>query len=390
MKYAPLLWAALRRRPLETLLVWVAISAAFALLGLMIGLYVHTQRTLSQMHMDRLYVVMRFPDQPYTGLPIALERQIARIDGVSGAGASRNVWGYHGDPHDNAGVMAVDEGMAQGWPEAPLTKSQWRQLFATRDGIFVSRKAAARWTLKAGDRFLLTVTTPIRGDGNPSWEFHVLDIVPDSPIWDQGLILGNYHYIDDTLPPGKQGLGNMFYVAVSDAARSVEISHRIDAHFANSGSATFTVPHRLDAEGLVNSNVNITAVTLCIAAAGMFMILFLTANALMRSVQERMPEFAVLMTVGYRFRQLAWLVAAEAAFPCLLGAFMGTALAALLVRVPAAMLGPDLRRMIARSDIPAQVLGLALLCALILALVSSILPLVRLRRLSVTDALAGR
>ena len=140
MKYLPLLWAALRRRPLEALLVWVATSAAFALLGLMVGLYVHTQRTIAQAHMDRLYTAMRFPDTPYTGLPIALESQIARIDGVSGAGAARNVWGYHVDPHDNAGVMAVDEGMAEGWPEAPLTKSQWQQLFATRDGIFVSRK----------------------------------------------------------------------------------------------------------------------------------------------------------------------------------------------------------------------------------------------------------
>jgi hypothetical protein len=286
--------------------------------------------------------------------------------------------------------MAVDEGMAQGWPEAPLAKSQWQRLFATRDGIFVSRKSAARWSLHPGDQFLLSVATPVRADGNSTWGFHVLDIIPDSPIWEQGLILGNYHYIDGTLPPGKQGLGNMFYVAVAATANSIEISHRIDEHFANSGSATFTVPHRLDAEGLVNSNVNIAAVTLCIAGAGMFMILFLTANALMRSVQERTPEFAVLITVGYRFQQLAWLVAAEATIPCLLGAITGTALAALLVRVPAAMLSPDLRRMIAGSDIPAQVLGLALLCGFTLAIVSCLPPLVRLRRLSVTDALAGR
>ena len=87
---------------------------------------------------------------------------------------------------------------------------------------------------------------------------------------------------------------------------------------------------------------------------------------------------------------MAWLVAAEAAFPCLLGALMGTALAALLVHVPEAMLSPDLRRMIGGAQIPAKVLGVALLCGVLLTLVSCVPPLLRLRRLSVTDALAGR
>ena len=72
MKLWPLVWAALWRRPLETLLVWLATTAAFALLGLMVGLYVHTQRIVGEQRMDRLFVVMRFPDQPYTGLPIVL------------------------------------------------------------------------------------------------------------------------------------------------------------------------------------------------------------------------------------------------------------------------------------------------------------------------------
>jgi putative ABC transport system permease protein len=390
LKLWPIVWSALWRRPIETLLVWLATTAAFALLGLMVGLYVHTQRIVREQRMDRLFVVQRFPDQPYTGLPIALKNQIAGLDGVIGVGTTHNVFGYHVDPHDGAGVMAVDEGIIQGWPEAPLTQAQLRNLMATPDGIYVSRKAAVRWKLTRGDRFSLTISPSIRADGNPTWVFEVLDIIPDAPIWNGNLIVGNYHYIDNAEPPATQGLGNTFFVAVKDAAHGIEISHNIDRHFANSGSPTFSVPQREDAEGLVNSSVNIADVTLSVGGAGLFMIVFLIANAIMRSVRERIPEFAVLMTVGYRQAQLRWLVVVEAAVPCLLGALLGTGIAALIARVPARLLNRDLRQLVTDSDIPPSVLGVALGLAVLLALVSAAAPLRRLRRISVTDALAGR
>ena len=390
MKLWPLIWAALWRRPLETLLVCLAATAAFALLGLMVGLYVHTQRIVREQRMDRLFVVQRFPDRPYTGLPIALKNQIAGIDGVIGVGTTHNVFGYHVDPHDGVGVMAVDEGLIQGWPEAPLTQAQLQTLMATPDGIYFSQKAAAHWKVKPGDQFSMTVSPSIRADGNPTWAFEVLGIIPDAPIWDGNLILGNYHYIDNAEPPGSQGFGNTFLVAVKDAARGREISHNIDRHFANSGSPTFSVPQREDAEGLVNSSVNIGDVTLSVGGAGLFMIVFLIANAIMRSVRERIPEFAVLMTMGFRRTQLEWLVVAEAAVPCLLGALLGTGVAALVERIPPQVLSRDLRQLVTNSDIPPAVLGVALGLALILALASAAAPLRRLRHISVTDALAGR
>jgi putative ABC transport system permease protein len=127
-----------------------------------------------------------------------------------------------------------------------------------------------------------------------------------------------------------------------------------------------------------------------VGGAGLFMIVFLIANAIMRSVRERIPEFAVLMTVGFRRTQLGWLVVAEAAVPCLLGALLGTGVAALVARIPAQILSRDLRQLVSNSDTPPAVLGVALGLALILALASAAAPLQRLRHISVTDALAGR
>ncbi len=390
MRFAPLVWSALWRKPAETLLTWLAATAAFTLFGLMIGLNVHTRRVIEMQRMDRLFVVQRFPDQPYTGLPIALRDQLVRVDGVTGVGIWHWLTGYHGDPRNPSGVTAIDEGMLRAWPEGPITPARWKALQAQPDGIWVSRKQADQWSLHPGDRYALTTDSGTRADGNPTWVFQVLGIVPDIEDFERGFIFANHHYVDAAAPANRQGLGNTFWVALKDGARAQATCKDIDRRFASSGAPTFCVPQRIDAEALANSTVSIAAVTLGIAAAGMFMILFLAANGIARSVRERLPEFAVLETLGFRFRHLVVLIFTEAAAACLPGAALGTALAALLTRFPIHFLSGDLVLILSTPELPLSALVLSLASATLLAVCSSVVPLNDLRRMSVTHALAGR
>ncbi len=390
MRYFPLLWAALWRNPLEALLTWLASSAAFTLFGLMVGLYVHTQRSIEAQRMDRLYVVTRYPEGQFPGLPVSLAGQIARVEGVTGVGTAHWLHGYHADPRDFASVMAVDEGMPRGWPEAPMTGTNWKKLFSTPDGAFVSRKAAKRWNLRAGDVFQITAPTDPQTNGNPTRAFQVLGVIADVPQMEQGFLLANFHYVDNAEPPARRGFGNMFYAAIANPHRAGTICGEIDRRFVNSGTPTYCLPMRADAEGLLHSQGDILSVSLSVAGAGLFMILFLIANGIARSVSERIPEFAVLATIGFREAHLSFLVALEAAVPCLLGAVLGTglgyALTALSVHVPSA----DVTRLLSTPEFPPVVLVWSLGFAILLAIASSIVPLLRLWGLSVVDALAGR
>jgi putative ABC transport system permease protein len=101
------------------------------------------------------------------------------------------------------------------------------------------------------------------------------------------------------------------------------------------------------------------------------------------------PEFAVLETLGYGELTLMTLVFIEAALPCLAGAFVGTALAAALTHFPGHYLPSDLAAL-PKPTFSWMVLAWVLGCALLLALASAVIPMRRLRHLSVTDALAGR
>jgi putative ABC transport system permease protein len=390
VKYFPLVWAALWRKPAEAVLIWLAVTVSFTLFGLMIGLHGTYDRLIENSRMDRLYVNARFPNASPVGilLPFALRDQIARVDGVSAVSSVRYLRGYYRDPHQRATVLAVDEQMRKAWPELPLTAAQWDQLLATPAGVFITVGRAASLGLKAGDTFPLITPAGPRPDGAPSWEFHVLGVMPNMP-GHESLILGNLSYVDNSTPPAFRGYAWEFRVAVRDGAQANDISVRIDRGLANSSTPTLTIPDKVSQIDAVDSGISIASKTWPVAGAGIFMILLLTANGIAQSVRERIPEFAVLETIGYRQSTLMGLVLAEATIPCVAGAAVGTALAVLLTRLPAHFLPTDLASL-PKPALSPGVLAFSLACALLLALLGATIPLQRLRRLSVADALAGR
>lgn len=390
MKYLPLVWSALRRKPAEAMLTWLAITAAFTLFGLMMGLRVTYDHLIESSRMDRLDVNARFPSASPTGilLPVALRGQIARIEGVAAVGTYFWLWGHYQQPDRTARVIAVDDHMRAAWSELPLTAAQWSRLSATPTGVFVSRSPARRLGLRTGDAFPLITPPGMRADRTSTWQFQVLGIVPDDPRIG-AFILGNLRYVEESRPLPDRGLAMGFRVAVRHAARAEAVSLRIDGHFANSTTPTITIPDKTNMIYAAHSGFSTARIVWPVAAAGIFVILLLTATGIAQSVRERWVEFAVLQTVGFRVRVIMGLVLAEALAPCLAGAILGTALAAALSRLPMHYLPPHL------GDIPepavsAQVLAGSLACALGVAVASAAIPLLSLRRLRVTDVLAGR
>jgi putative ABC transport system permease protein len=389
MKYIPLVWAAVMRKPAEAILVCLAVTAAFTLFGLILGLRATYQGLVESTRMDRLEVDPRFPTANGLRLPLAMRDQIARMDGVSAVGAYYILRGQYQDPHNTFRIRLVDEGMRYAWSELPLSPRQWDRLFSTPTGVLVSRNAAQQWNLKEGDVLPITAPSETRADGSKAWEFHVLAIVDDIPTRTGGFVLGNYKYFDQSRPLQDQGNPMAFRVAILDPARANEISLQIDRLFANSGTPTTTIPEKSNEQFAVDSGISAASVIWPVAGAGLFMILLLTANAIAQSVRERIPEFAVLKTLGFQDGTLSSLVFLEAAIPCLLGGVLGTALAAALTQWPVSYLPRDLTDLPKPNMSPA-VLVSAMACVVVLALVSSAIPVLRLRRLSVIDALAGR
>lgn len=118
------------------------------------------------------------------------------------------------------------------------------------------------------------------------------------------------------------------------------------------------------------------------------MLLFLTGNVMMQSVRERIPEFAVLKTIGFSDFGLLVLIVLEASIPCLLGALAGLAISRNAAPFAILILPPGLSLPV--PDLSPTVFLSGIAVAILVAAASGIPPAWRVKRLNVVDALAGR
>jgi putative ABC transport system permease protein len=389
MKYFPLIWAALWRRPAHTILTLLSVITAFILFGIMIGFNASIERIADGAFPERVYVEARF----CTGgcsMPLAYREQILRLPGIARIGYSVNIRGYYQDPKNPARVSMVDEDWCRTRPEYNITPARCRQLQESRTGVFVTRGLAQRYHLKAGGAFPVLTNGVTRADGGKLWPFIVIGILDDIPGAPTGYIIGNYSYFDQTRPLAERGtvVGYVIDVSVPDQAVGAKTALAIEALFANSGNPVYAETAVAEAQKSSQARVNMPFVTMVVAGAGLFMVLFLAGNGIYQSVRERIPEFAVLKTLGFSDWGVMALVFAEAAVPCLLGAVIGLGLATAFAAKLPSLMPPSFY--LPAPYLPASVLGVGMLCAVLVALLSAVIPAWRLKRLDVAAALAGK
>ena len=127
---------------------------------------------------------------------------------------------------------------------------------------------------------------------------------------------------------------------------------------------------------------DIQAIVTAIVSAVFFTILLVAGNTMAQSVRERTSEYAVLKTLGFRDGLLSRLVVAESLAISVVGGVIGLAAASLMLRNNE-MLGSILP---GYTVLPSTMLqGLAI--AIVLGLISGLVPARQAARLSVVDAL---
>jgi putative ABC transport system permease protein len=396
LKFLPLVWAALWRNRTESVLTLLALSVAFALFGTMITVKAAYERAIDDTRMDRLIVACAFDCGV---IPLGYREQLARVPHVTAVGGQLWLGGHEQDEQHPITVMFVDEGMRSAWPELPMSPADWRAFDANPSGIFLSREAAARRKVRTGDTVAVNTTFGSnRADGNPTWYFTVLGFMPDplgwksgagTPAWNPDTIVGNLRYWENSAHLIERDIVNVVRVAVDRPEHARDVCREIEARFTNATPALYCVPAREDAEETADANINMRQISLGIGAAGLFMILFLCANGVAESVRERLSEFGVLKAVGYGDGTIAALVILEAAVPTVLAASIGCVLAWAIDAFVARL---AIKGLIDMPEVHPSVVafGWALVSALLIALLSAVAPLYRLRHTDVAAVMAGR
>ncbi|HET7084754.1 MAG TPA: FtsX-like permease family protein [Rhizomicrobium sp.] len=384
MKYFPLVWASIMRKPTRAILTLLSVMLAFTLFGLTIGMNATFAKVKEDARDDRMFVFARFG----SAVPIALERQIESMPGVERVASSSVIGGYIQDPKNRTFVVMMDENIPKVFPEYPITPQQWQLIHNDRQGVLVSQMQAERWHLKVGDTVVIVSPAVKKLDGSNSWTFKVAAVTPDMAIFGQGYMFGNYDYMDKARVLSDQGKTGQFRVKVREASKTPEITEQIINRYANSSTPLDSITEKVAFDVSTGTGMDIASVDRDVALAGMFMVLFLTANGLAQAVRERFAEFATLKTIGFSDNGVIALVFAEAALPCVLGAGLGIGLAAVISNVMPHFLPPGQGLPIPTMTV--MVFVWAFLSAALVAFMSAGLPALRLKQMDIATALSGR
>ena len=134
MKYLPLIWAGLWRKPTRTIFTLLSIVVAFLLFGMLQGVNSAFSSAAQRANIDRLYVVSRL--SMIEPLPVSYMTRIETVPGVKEV--AHGVWfgGYHEEPRNYVFSFAVNAARvfrhlhgtaaAEGPAEGAGRDAQWR------------------------------------------------------------------------------------------------------------------------------------------------------------------------------------------------------------------------------------------------------------------------
>jgi len=387
VKYFFIVWGALRRRPARTFLTVLSVTTAFFLFGVLQGINVGLDTILKRLNVAHLEVVSRIGMTET--MPLSQVARIAQVPGVAHVTPLWAVVGSYQRPSNTMIALAVDmDAMTRIYTEMKMPPEQLAKMLRTRSGAIVGKALAQKHGWKIGDRIPIHSYNTFHTDGSADWVFDIVGFYDlDLSDWATRMWV-NYDYVNEGRTGSKdKDKAMQILVGVQDANRSAQVSQAIDDAFASTPNQTATQNEKDFVSGLLRQVGDISFLVNGIVAAVLFTLLFLTSNTMAQSVRERIPELAVLKTMGFSDAGVQWLVLAEALLLSVLSAALGLAFASMALPVIAQTLESQ---GIGPMHVPALVLSAGIGAAVLLAIVSGVLPARRARRLEIAAALAGR
>ncbi|MGQ0429906.1 MAG: ABC transporter permease [Gammaproteobacteria bacterium] len=377
--------ANLGRRKTRTVLTILSVVTAFLLFGLLQAVNVLFSAGADFVGATRLVTQARVSFT--TSLPMRLLPQIESVPGVESVMWAQwfgGVW----QENTQIFVLAADPARLRAvYPEYVMSDADWKAFAETRTGMIAGRVQADQFGWKIGQKIPISSNIFPQKDGSKAWAFDLVGIYDGKDAeWQRNTNVGwiNFSYFDEANLFAR-GLAGTYTIKLADPDRAAEVARAIDAMFENSPDETKTQTEKDFNVGFVKQFGDIGLMVRWILFAVFFTLLLVVGNTIAQSVRERIPELAILKTLGFTDRAVLGFVLAEAAAICVLGGLAGLAIATPLGMGITEATGGNLPIAV---DHRVWLAGGAAM--LLLTLAVGLLPGMRAARLTIIDALAGR
>lgn len=379
MKFRGLIFGNLFRKKIRLLLTIGSFAVAlflFAFLGVVREAF---NRGADVAGADRLVTINR--TSIINTIPLSYRDQILRVPGVKSI--THNNWfgGIYKDEKNFFPQFVIDpENQRQVFPEFTVPDDQWNAFLKNRQGAIVGARTMERFGWKIGDR--IPIITTIWGGG--AWEFVIEGVYHGKlPQDDETQFWLQWDYFEERVPDRIKGQVGWYVLRVDNPDDSPRIAKSIDNLFANSPNETRTQTESAFAAGWVKQFGNIQFLILTIGSVVFFTLLLVTGNTMAISVRERTAELAVLKAIGFSDRSILFFVLGESVVIALTGGVLGLLFA--VMAVPA--LGKALAGLLPPLFLSPALLSVGLALAIVVGIVSGILPGIGAMRMRVVNAL---
>jgi len=379
VKFLPLIWCGIWRKPVRTTLIFLQVCVAFALFGVLQGMKIGMDRAVANTPAGVLYVAPAVYGEP--PLPIADLSRIRSVPGVKAASFNQGMLTFYQKPTQPVYVLGIQPSdfMRTLLPEEFIVQPKdLEALRKTRTGILITADIGRKYGWHIGDKIPLTSST-LQTNGSGTWTFDIVGLVTFHDTEEGSWVFANYDYIDEARALDRGTVGH-FYAIAADPKQAAAVSDAIDHAFADSPTPTHTDSFREFAQEDLQSLGDLNFAIRAILSAVLVALVFSTVTMMMQTVRERTPELAVLKTFGFGNRTVFLLIAAESLLVCISASLAGLALSWIAF--------PLAGKYVPGLSMPAVVVALGILGAVLVALISVSLPGLRAARLNIIDALA--
>ena len=330
MYYLQFLLSNLGRKKVRTILTLLSIMVAFLLFGLLRSLAAAFDQGAEIAGEDRLISINKISlIQP---LPEAYLGKVQGLEGVDKATSASWFGGYYQDPKNQFPQFPViaDDYFEIYKEMVSLPAEQMQAWKKNRVGAVIGKGLVDRFKWKIGDRIPLVGLFP-REDGSTTWEFVIEGIYEtNSKSADTNTMLMHYDYFDEARQYAKGTLGWLI-IRVKDPRQSAQVATAVDAMFANSPAETKTSSEKEFAKSFAKQFGDIGLITTLILGAVFFTMLLVAGNTMAQSFRERIPELAILKTLGFSDISVMLMVLVEAVVISLIGGIAGLFLAKIVI-----------------------------------------------------------
>ncbi len=296
--------------------------------------------------------------------------------------------GIYQDPKNFFANYAVGPGFMELYPEYALPPEQLEAFNSERIGC--RRRRSACEAVRLEDRRRRSRCRPRSGRprGSNDWTFKLVGIfklADKKRAGEERQMMFHWKYFDEANDFIK-GQVHWYVLDLDDASKATQVAKAIDAMSENSDRETKTQTEQAFNQAFFKQIGDIGLIVTAVMSAVFFTLLLLAGNTMAQAVRERIPELAVLKTIGFSNGSVLWLVLMESIILIVIGGAIGLAIATLLMPAVSAASGGAIQL----GTVPPAtwLLGLALMVGL--GIVVGAQPALRAMRLNIVDALAGR